>query len=442
MSVVTLQLGQCGNQVGLKLFQTLASDLQNENLPKSKNNQEYVEESLQRFFHRNDSGGGMTARAVSVDMETKVIQNTVTEAKKSAKWRYPIGQQFCKKRGAGNNWADGFYSHGADTVEPVMEMIQKEVEKCDALGGFLALMSVAGGTGSGVGTCVSQALRDEYPHTVLMNQLIWPHSSGEVILQNYNTILSLAHLYQCSDAILLIQNDHIRTICSRITNQPNVSLDNMNQIIAHHTASALQPALNSKSHWQTFGDIMKQLVPHADYKLLTLRNVPQVSQESLAFSSYNWPSVLKRLRQMLITGVVIEEGMNWHVKVPTSHQATPHPAFSRSLANILTLRGKESSIADTSSFSDANMYPDWIPGDMALTVCTQNREFCRHEKTATLLGNCQAPVTSLDTVVHKAWNMFAMRAYVHWYTRYGMAEEEFIDSFACLEQVVHNYKNL
>ncbi len=308
--MVTLQLGQCGNQVGLQFFQTLAFDLQDDKVPKTKNNQEHADETVKRFFYRKDSKDSiMTARAVSVDMEQKVIENTITQAKKSsAKWRYPIGQQFCKKRGAGNNWADGFYSHGRETVEPVLEMIQKEVEKCDSLGGFLALMSVAGGTGSGVGTCVSQALRDEHPHVFLMNHLIWPHSSGEVILQNYNTILSLAHLYQCSDAILLTQNDHIRTICSRITNQPNVSLDSMNQIIAHHMASTLQPAKTGHPHWQTFGDIMQRLVPHSDYKLLTLRSVPQVSQEALAFSSYNWPSLLKRLRQMLITGVVIEEG--------------------------------------------------------------------------------------------------------------------------------------
>ena len=314
MSIVTLQLGQCGNQVGLQLFQTLMSDLQDDNVPKSKINKEYIEKGLERFFYRKDTENGgvktnITARAVSVDMEQKVIESAVQQAKKSSKWRYPKGQQFCKKRGAGNNWADGFYSHGAETVTPVLEMLQKEVEKCDALGGFLALMSVAGGTGSGVGTCISQALRDEYPHTFLMNQLVWPHSSGEVILQNYNTILSLAHLYQCSDAILLVQNDHVRTMCSRITNHPDVSLQSMNQIIAHHMASALQPSMDCQSQCQTFGDIMQHLVPHSDYKLLTLRNVPQVSQEALAFSSYNWPSLLKRLIQMQITGVVVEEGM-------------------------------------------------------------------------------------------------------------------------------------
>ena len=100
MSVITLQVGQCGNQVGLQFFQTLMSDLQQSKdvSLKSKSNREYIEESLQCFFHRKDSSqegdifpSGMTARAVSVDMERKVIQNTVSQAKKSAIWQYPKG---------------------------------------------------------------------------------------------------------------------------------------------------------------------------------------------------------------------------------------------------------------------------------------------------------------------------------------------------------------
>ena len=33
-------------------------------------------------------------------------------------------------------------------------------------------------------------------------------------------------------------------------------------------------------------------------------------------------------------------------------------------------------------------------------------------------------------------------AYVHWYVRHGMEEEKFIDSFASLEQVLDNYKQI
>ena len=47
MSVVTVQLGQCGNQVGSQLFSTLYSDaLAHQKLVKA-----YHDTSMERFFH-------------------------------------------------------------------------------------------------------------------------------------------------------------------------------------------------------------------------------------------------------------------------------------------------------------------------------------------------------------------------------------------------------
>lgn len=54
------------------------------------------------------------------------------------------------------------------------------MERCSRLSGLLAVMSVAGGTGSGLGTYLTQRLRDDYPSTFILNHLTWPYSSGEV----------------------------------------------------------------------------------------------------------------------------------------------------------------------------------------------------------------------------------------------------------------------
>ena len=62
--------------------------------------------------------------------------------------------------------------------------------------GFLCLMSLAGGTGSGLGTYVTEMLRDIYPKAFLINEVVAPYQSGEVILQSYNALLTLAHLYE------------------------------------------------------------------------------------------------------------------------------------------------------------------------------------------------------------------------------------------------------
>lgn len=58
--------------------------------------------------------------------------------------------------------------------------MRREAERCHRLSGLMAVMSVAGGTGSGVGTYLTQRLRDAYPRSFILNQLTWPYGSGEV----------------------------------------------------------------------------------------------------------------------------------------------------------------------------------------------------------------------------------------------------------------------
>ena len=57
----------------------------------------------------------------------------------------PTGQS-----GAGNNWAKGHYTEGAELVDAVMEKVRGEAEKCDCLQGFQLCHSLGGGTGSGL----------------------------------------------------------------------------------------------------------------------------------------------------------------------------------------------------------------------------------------------------------------------------------------------------
>jgi tubulin beta len=51
--------------------------------------------------------------------------------------------------GAGNNWAKGHYTEGAELVDNIMEVVRKEAEGCDVLQGFQVTHSMGGGTGSG-----------------------------------------------------------------------------------------------------------------------------------------------------------------------------------------------------------------------------------------------------------------------------------------------------
>lgn len=51
--------------------------------------------------------------------------------------------------GAGNNWAKGHYTEGAELCDSILDVIRKEAEGCDCLQGFQLTQSLGGGSGSG-----------------------------------------------------------------------------------------------------------------------------------------------------------------------------------------------------------------------------------------------------------------------------------------------------
>lgn len=94
--------------------------------------------------------------------------------------------------GAGNNWAKGHYTEGAELVDNVLDVVRKEAESCDCLQvshssvrelshrspstslalyhifqGFQMTHSLGGGTGSGMGTLLISKIREEYPDRIM-----------------------------------------------------------------------------------------------------------------------------------------------------------------------------------------------------------------------------------------------------------------------------------
>ncbi len=85
MSFITVQLGQCGNQVGTELFDLLMKDAVE--APKytnlsSRENEDYKQQVLQRFFTEKSpkKKDVYVAKSVLVDTEPKVINKCMQQA--------------------------------------------------------------------------------------------------------------------------------------------------------------------------------------------------------------------------------------------------------------------------------------------------------------------------------------------------------------------------
>uniref|UniRef100_A0A8C0V2X5 Tubulin delta chain n=1 Tax=Cyanistes caeruleus TaxID=156563 RepID=A0A8C0V2X5_CYACU len=445
MSIVTVQLGQCGNQTGHEVFSALCSDIRGTHgLCSKKENESYQDACKERFFCEEESGG--TALKVLSGVQIWFL----SMAARSGLWRYNSHSHFCQKQGSGNNWANGYSVHGPRHKEAIMNLVQKEAEKCDRLGGFFTIMSMAGGTGSGLGAFVTQCLRDAFPTSFILNHVIWPYGTGEVIVQNYNSVLTLSHLYHSSDALLVHENDVIHKICAQLMNIKQISFRDVNQVIAHQLGSVFQPTHTAGGgpgySRNPLGDLMETLVPHPEFRVLGLRNIPQVPETSLAYSTFSWPGLIKHLRQMLIANAQMEEGIDWQVRPPQPGSSTPSTNkplhFNTSIANLVILRGKDVHSVDLGSFQDPSLYTSWLNPQDAFNAWKTPRAFNKYEKSASLVSNSQFLLKPLDSIVGKAWNMFASKAYLHQYTKFGIQEEDFLDCFTTLEQVISSYTNL
>jgi tubulin beta len=110
-------------------------------------------------------------RAVLVDLEPGTM-DTIRAT--------PFGQLFRPdnfvfgQSGAGNNWAKGHYTEGAELVDAVMDVVRKETETCDCLQGFQLAHSLGGGTGSGMGTLLISRLYEEFPDRIMASFSVVP----------------------------------------------------------------------------------------------------------------------------------------------------------------------------------------------------------------------------------------------------------------------------
>lgn len=75
---------------------------------------------------------------------------------------------------AGNNWAKGHYTEGAELVDSVLDVVRRETEGCDCVQGFQLTHSLGGGTGAGMGTLLISKIREEYPDRIMTSFSVVP----------------------------------------------------------------------------------------------------------------------------------------------------------------------------------------------------------------------------------------------------------------------------
>ena len=159
--------------------------------------------------------------------------------------------------------------------------------------------------------------------------------------------------------------------------------------------------------------------------------------KSVDFTTFAWPSLLKRLRQMLVTGHPLEEGIDWSLQAEGSGRGRH---VNRSLGALLTLRGKGAERADCSLFEEPWLYAGWSPSP--LLVASSPAGLGRYEMAAALLSNCQSGAAPVARSLGRAEGMLAAGAFVHQYAAHGVERGDLEAAFARAEDVVETYRQI
>jgi tubulin beta len=130
--ILHIQAGQCGNQIGAKFWEVVCDEHGIDPTGRYTGTSDLQLERV-NVYYNEASCGRFVPRAVLMDLEPGTMDSVRTG---------PYGQIFRPdnfvfgQSGAGNNWAKGHYTEGAELIDSVLDVVRKEAENCDCLQGI------------------------------------------------------------------------------------------------------------------------------------------------------------------------------------------------------------------------------------------------------------------------------------------------------------------
>ena len=183
------------------------------------------------FFYQADDEHYIP-RSLLIDLEPRVIHSI-----QSSDYRHLYNPEniFISKEGggAGNNWARG-YCEAESVQEELFDMLDREAEGSDSLEGFCTLHSIAGGTGSGMGSYLIEHINDRYPKKLIQCYSVFPHltETSDVVVQPYNSLLTLKRLTLNADAVVVLDNTALNRIAVDRLKLQNPSFSQVNSLVS------------------------------------------------------------------------------------------------------------------------------------------------------------------------------------------------------------------
>jgi len=420
--IVHLQAGQCGNQIGGRFWETVCHEhgIDAEGIFHGETAQQ--RERLNVYFNEA-SEDRYVPRAICLDLEPGCLENL----RASSYGRIYRPDNFIHgQNGAGNSWAKGHYTEGAELVDSVMELVRKEAEGCDCLQGFQLCHSLGGGTGSGMGTLLLRRIREEYPDRLMSTFSVVPSPLvSDTVVEPYNCTLSVHQLIDNSDETYCIDNEALYKICTGTLNLKTPSYTDLNGLVSQ-VMSGITCSLRFPG--QLNQDLRKLAVNLVPFPRLHFFLTSLAPLTSAAVKSYRQITVAELTRQMFAA---------------SNMMAAANPTKGRYLTAAAMFRGKvpmkevEEEMMKMRS-KNSQFFVEWIPNNVKSSVCDIAPQ--GQTMSATFVGNNTCILELFKRVGQQFSAMFRKKAFLHSYTNEGMDEMEFTEAESDMIDLVKEFQ--
>lgn len=384
------------------------SDLQLERI-----NVYYNEASCQKYV----------PRAVLVDLEPGTL-DTIRGGPFGSIFR-PDNMVYASS-GAGNNWAKGFYTEGADLLESILDVVRKEAEGCDCLQGFQLVHSIGGGTGSGLGTLLLANLSEEYPDRISVTYSVVPSPKvSDTVVEPYNATLSVNQLIENSIQSYCIDNEALYDICFRTLKLKTPTYGDLNHLVSS-TMSGVTTCLRFPG--QLNADLRKlavNMVPFPRLHFFMPGFAPLTSRGCQPYRALTVPELTQQMFDA------------------KNMMAACDPRHGRYLTVAAVFRGRMSmKEVDEQMLNiqkkNKEFFVEWIPSNVKTAVCDIPPRGLK--MSATFIGNTTAIQELFKRISEQYSSMFRRRAFLHWYTGEGMDESDFTEADNNMSDLISEYQ--
>jgi tubulin beta len=328
--------------------------------------------------------------------------------------------------GAGNNWAKGHYTEGAELVDSIMEVIRKESEACDVLQGFQVTHSMGGGTGSGMGTLLVSKIKEEFPDRIISTYSVVPSPKvSDTVVEPYNATLSVHQLVENADQCFALDNEALYDICFRTLKLSNPSYSDLNNLIANAITGT---TCSLRFPGQLNCDLRKlavNMIPFPRLHFFLVGFAPLTAYHSQGFRVLTVPELTQQAFDA------------------KNMMCAADPRHGRYLTCAMMFRGAMSSKEVDDQMlqmvnKNSSYFVEWIPNNLKASICDVPPKGL--EMSSVFIGNSTAIQEAWKRVAEQFTVMFRRKAFLHWYTGEGMDEMEFTEAESNLNDLVSEYQ--